>query len=187
MRVRLPIGLGFVVVSCLIAVAGGCGDDDEAPAAGAGAPSHGGAGAGEAGAASADVGVMECRVLGELCHEAEAAGGHSGAHECHELGHESDGSACVAGFADCVTTCVDGSAEKASNCAALGELCHAVDDQDGPLHECHELGHVNDADICAAEFDHCARICLAARELLEPDQDNNAGAGGLASGGAGSR
>ena len=60
-----------------------------------------------------------------------------------------------------------------------------MDDETGPLHECHELGHVNDKDQCAAEFDHCAEICLAARELLE-EGEGAGGAGGSGSAGASS-
>jgi hypothetical protein len=113
--------------------------------------------------------------LGELCHAADS--GEGAAQECHELGHVADGDACALGFAGCVETCVDESAGEEPLCAALGELCHAVDDEDGPLHDCHELGHVNDSAVCAAEFDHCAEICLAAREELEQ------GAGGSGAGG----
>ncbi|HYP87491.1 MAG TPA: hypothetical protein VEQ59_05045, partial [Polyangiaceae bacterium] len=59
-----------------------------------------------------------------------------------------------------------------------GELCHAVDDHDGPLHACHELGHENDAEQCAAAFDDCSAQCLAAREALEEAPAPVAGAGG---------
>lgn len=124
-------------------------------------------------------GEAQCRVLGELCHEADTGSGP--AHECHELGHVNDAAACVEGFSGCVETCVEGSAGEEPLCAALGELCHAVDDETGPLHECHELGHVNDAAVCAAEFDRCAELCLAAREELE----HGHGAGGAGGAGAG--
>jgi hypothetical protein len=172
--------VGLLALGSALAFAG-CGDDDDASPGGGGSAAQGGAGpdhGGESSVGAAD-GVAECQVIGELCHEADTGAG--AAHECHELGHEGDGAACVAGFADCVETCVEGSAGKEPLCAALGELCHAVDDETGPLHECHELGHVNDQELCAAEFSHCATICLAAREELE----HGAGTGGGATGGAG--
>lgn len=154
-----------------------CGDDDdESPLGAAGAPGQGGESGGAAGAPSAASGDAQCRVIGELCHAADA--GEGAAHECHELGHEGDGEACTAGFAGCVETCVDESTGEEPLCAALGELCHAVDDETGPLHECHELGHVNDEAVCAGQFDHCAEICLAAREELEESEAGSGGAGG---------
>lgn len=154
----------------------GCGDDDDdSPVGGAGAPGQGGEPSGNAGAGPVASGDAQCRVLGELCHAAES--GEGAASECHELGHVGDGAACIAGFAGCVETCVEDSAGEEPLCAALGELCHAVDDETGPLHACHELGHVNDEAVCAAEFDHCAEICLKAREELEHGE-GGAGAGG---------
>lgn len=127
-------------------------------------------------------GEAQCEVLGELCHAADTGSG--AAHECHELGHVADGDACIEGFAGCVEACVDGSAGQEPLCAALGELCHAVDDEDGPLHECHELGHVNDRAVCASEFDRCAELCLVAREGLEHGA-GGAGGAGHGEGGAG--
>jgi hypothetical protein len=167
--------IGLLLVNSALAFAG-CGDDDEGapgPSASAGATGQGGAGADPGAVAS---GEAQCKVLGELCHAADSGSG--AASECHELGHVGDEAACVSGFAGCVETCVEFSAGQEPLCAALGELCHAVDDEDGPLSECHELGHVNDRAVCAAEFDHCAEICLAARQGLEP------GAGGAGAGGS---
>lgn len=159
-----------MVGSALVFV--GCGDDDASSAGAAGASGQGGAPAGAAGASAVASGEAQCLVLGELCHAADS--GEGAARECHNLGHEADGDACARGFAGCVETCVDESEGKEPLCAALGELCHAVDDETGPLNACHELGHVNDESVCAAEFDHCAAICLEARERLEH------GAGGAA-------
>lgn len=173
---RACLGL-WMVGSALAFVA--CGDDDDGGPGGAGAPSAGapgaGGGAGE-GAGPVASGEAKCQVLGELCHAADTGSGPIS--ECHELGHVNDADACTAGFADCIEACVPESGGEEPLCAALGELCHDVDDEDGPLSACHELGHVNDAAICAAEFDHCAEICLKAREDLEH------GAGGAGAGGA---
>jgi hypothetical protein len=179
-------GFGLLLVGSAFAFAG-CGDDDDTSPGASGKAAHGGeapaagGSTGQGGAAEAD-GIWQCKVVGELCHEADTGSGD--AHDCHELGHVSDGAACAQAFAGCVETCVDESAGKEPLCASLGELCHAVDDETGPLHECHELGHVNDKATCAAEFDHCAEICLAARELLE-HEDGAAGSGGASVGGAG--
>jgi hypothetical protein len=178
-----------MVVLALLAPTGfvGCGDDDDSTSSSGGSSSGGGqAGAGLGGSASE--GALECEVVGELCHEADLGSGP--AHDCHELGHEGVAATCHAQFKTCIDTCVqdeDGtpSSEQDPKCLALGELCHPVDDKDGPLHECHELGHEGDATACAAAFDDCATKCLAARELLpEPSEG---GAGGVSSvGGASS-
>lgn len=125
-------------------------------------------------------GSAECAVIGELCHESDSGSGD--AHDCHETGHIGDGAVCLSAFADCVALCVPedddgdaGGSQADAHCAALGELCHPVDDHDGPLHECHELGHENDAAACAKAFEACSTQCLAARETLEAE-----GAGGAA-------
>jgi len=90
-----------------------------------------------------------------------------------------------------------GAATGVAECQVVGELCHEADTGAGAAHECHELGHVNDQDLCAAEFTHCATICLAAREELEHGvggsgaggehghgEGGGAGTGGAATGGA---
>lgn len=196
MKSSVRVCLGLVAASAALAFAG-CGDDDDAnPGAGgiathAGAPGHGGAvghggAAGHGGELHGD-GALTCKVIGELCHEADTGSGPG--HDCHELGHVGNADACAEAFDGCITLCTGddtggggaggGGSAPDAYCAALGELCHAADDTDGPLHECHEVGHVGNAANCAAEFDHCATLCLAAREELE------AGVGGAGSGGAG--
>lgn len=179
--------VGLLILGSALAFAGCSDDDDDAPG-GAGSSAQGGEPSGSAGggAGASPVvasGEAQCRVIGELCHAADS--GTGAAHECHELGHENDGEACTTSFAGCVETCVDDSAGKEPLCAALGELCHAVDDETGPLHECHELGHVNDEAVCGAEFDHCAEICLAAREELEHGAGGSGAGGGHGHGEAG--
>jgi hypothetical protein len=165
MKFRFGTGLGLLAVSSVLFGASGCsGDAEDAPALGAG---------GETSAAS---GASECKVLGELCHASDTGSGD--AHECHEMAHRGDGAACLESFASCVDTCVPSEVagvEKDPRCAALGELCHPVDDDDGPLHECHELGHVNDPEICAASFDGCATRCLAALAELEAEAEHGSG------------
>jgi hypothetical protein len=171
MKSIVRAGLGLIALSSAFFLFSGCsGDDDEAnPGAGGG---------------SATSGLAECEVIGELCHESDTGSGP--AHECHEQAHHGNGAECLESFAGCISTCVadegEGS-EKDPRCAALGELCHPVDDDDGPLHECHELGHVNDAEACAAAFDDCATRCVAAREALEAAgaEGGAAGVGGAAS------
>lgn len=162
----------------------GCGDDDDSSPSTGGSGSQAGSGHGgdpdsQGGSAASD-GTDECKVMGELCHEADSGSG--AAHECHEVGHEADGAACLTAFAGCINTCVPEAPEDLSledaRCAALGELCHVVDDKTGPLHECHELGHENDASLCAAKFANCAKICLEARELLEHGEGGAGGGSG---------
>ncbi len=73
-----------------------------------------------------------------------------------------------------------GGASGAEKCAELGTLCHDVDDGDGELAACHELGHAGDPDACEEQYEHCKTLCEAAA--------NHGGAGGAghaAAGGAG--
>jgi hypothetical protein len=49
-------------------------------------------------------------------------------------------------------------------CAELGTICHAVDDGDGPIHDCHTLGHDNDPEVCAENYTRCRELCLSAAE-----------------------
>ncbi|HEX2871915.1 MAG TPA: hypothetical protein VHP33_11675 [Polyangiaceae bacterium] len=205
MKSSLRVGLGLIAVSSLFAFVA-CGDDDDSPtpaahagSGGEGAAAHGGEGAavhggeGHGGAASL---ALECKVLGTLCHEADTGSGTG--HDCHEVGHEGHVDECAEQFDSCIAFCTaeEGAGgaggapveAKDAHCAALGELCHAVDDENGPLHECHELGHVGNAAKCAAGFDECATLCLAAREALPHTPaggaGGTAGAGGASAGGA---
>ena len=189
MRSSLRVGLGLIAVSSLFAFVA-CGDDDDSPTpaaqagnAGEGATAHGGQD-GHGGAASR---TQECKVIGSLCHDADTGSGTG--HDCHEVGREGNAEACAEQFDACITFCTaedegTGGAPaepKDARCAALGELCHVVDDETGPLHECHELGHVGNAAKCEAGFDECAALCLAAREALPPHTEG--GAGGVGAGG----
>jgi hypothetical protein len=188
MKSLVRVSLGVLVVGALFAFAG-CSDDDSGDDAAGGAAQGGTPAQGEGGASA---GAVECEVIGELCHEADSGSGT--AHDCHETGHEGKVAACAAAFDGCVSACVVDEGEgggpgskQDTHCAALGELCHEVDDGDGPLHDCHEVGHVGNAAKCAAEFGHCATLCLAARELLEAGEGGvgGTGAGGHAHSGGG--
>jgi hypothetical protein len=188
MNGTLKLGL-WLLSSAMLGFAG-CSDDD----ASGGAPAQAGAAPGgnaQGQGGSASDGSVECAVLGELCHEADTGPGP--AHDCHEVGHEGEGTQCLLAFADCARTCVPEGAGGSGagidpRCATLGELCHPVDDETGPLHECHEIGHDGDASACAAAFTDCASRCLAARESAEIPVGGAAGssasAGGNAAGGA---
>jgi len=185
MKSSVRVCLSVLAVGSLFAFAG-CGDDDDGMKANeGGSSSHAGSGSGGASDAA-----IECRVIGELCHEADTGTGPG--HDCHEVGHEGVAAACAKEFAGCIQTCVTepgaggaGGAGSAPDprCAALGELCHEVGLQPGPLHDCHEVGHEGVAAACAAEFDSCATQCLAARELLEAGEGAGGGAGGVTSAG----
>lgn len=201
MKSSLRVGLGLIAVSSLFAFVA-CGDDDDSPSpsahagnggGGEGATAHGGDGHSGEGHGGAAALALECKVIGTLCHEADTGSGTG--HDCHELGHEGHVDECAEQFDACISFCTEdegtGGAPaepKDAHCAALGELCHAVDDETGPLHECHELGHVGNAAKCAEGFDECAALCLAAREALPPTPAGGAGgaagAGGVSAGGA---
>jgi hypothetical protein len=181
MKSPLVAYLAVVAAGSLLAFAG-CGDDDGSIQSNEGGSSSN---VGMAGQPPATNGPLECQVLGELCHEADRGSGP--AHDCHETGHQGAASTCVKDFSSCIHTCVTdatdlgaGGASPDPSCIALGELCHEVDDITGPLHDCHETGHIGDAAQCAATFDSCATQCLAARAALETSLG---GAGGATSAG----
>ena len=154
---------------------------------------------GHGGAVEHGEGAVICEVIGELCHAADTGSGP--AHDCHEVGHVGNAEGCAEAFDGCIALCTGddegtGGAGGSgpvpdAHCAALGELCHGVDDGDGPLHDCHEVGHVGNAAGCAEAFDDCATQCLAAHEALEEGAGGGgaggvSGTGGAASAGAAS-
>lgn len=182
MKTSLRTCLSLAAVASLFAFAG-CNDDSDSNGANTAGKSS------SAGAGGAADGAIQCEVIGELCHEADTGSGP--AHDCHETGHVGVAATCAKEFSSCIHTCVTdaddlGSGGAASapdpRCIALGELCHEVDDKTGPLHICHETGHIGDAAKCAASFDSCATECLAARAALESGAGGAGGATG--SGGA---
>lgn len=59
------------------------------------------------------------------------------------------------------------------DCAAISDACHGVDEMGDRAAECHELGHDNDAAVCAAQKASCVDYC------------NALGAGGGGAGGSG--
>ena len=192
MKSKVRLGLGLAVAGCMFVFAG-CGDDDDSSNPGSsGSAGQGGDAHGHGGARGGAILELECKVLGRLCHEADTGTGT--AHECHEIGHEGHVDACADAFDGCIEFCTgaDGSAgagpAQDTHCAALGELCDAVDDLDGPLHTCRELGRANDAAKCAERFDDCATQCFVARDLLESGHGMGgaAGGGGVSSGGVNS-
>lgn len=64
--------------------------------------------------------------------------------------------------------------EGSLECQVLGKLCHVADASPGPAEDCHQVGHVGNAEACTAQFASCIGICT----------DADVGAGGA--GGAGS-
>ncbi len=67
-----------------------------------------------------------------------------------------------------------GGPSSSSECAVLGTLCHAADTGDGPISDCHELGHRGNAENCREQFTACITVCVA----------DDSGAGGTGAGGA---
>lgn len=161
------LGRGLVACSVAYLLASGCaGESDPVRTDGTGGANN------EARA--------ECAAIGELCHAADVGAGPL--HECHEIGHVGDVSQCAAHFAECVGLCVRSEGDDPESgvadgyCAALGELCHPVDELSPMLHDCHEVGHRGEATACKQAFDACATMCLRALE----DSENDASAGGAA-------
>ncbi len=191
----LLLGVGSVLtfVSCSDDddnVGGEAGQSSEGGGSGSG-PTEGGSehagGAAHGGGGHAEAPTV-CRVLGELCHQADT--GDGAASECHDLGHVGDVAVCEQEFDGCIATCVDaGGGEGGAgggagstldpHCAALGALCHLVDTGSGMGAECHEIGHLGVATDCADAFEGCGSFCLEELEKLED------GAGGTGAGGAG--
>lgn len=61
--------------------------------------------------------------------------------------------------------------EGSLECEALGSLCHAEDSGAGPISDCHDTGHVGDADACTEQFASCITACVA-------NEGGEGGAGG---------
>jgi hypothetical protein len=172
-------------VIALFASMPACGDDDPNVEPGSG-------GSGGSGGGDTELGLAMCRALGSLCHAVDDGDGPLA--DCHDLGHAADPEACVEGFQSCIDLCLEaeehgaggaggqggaghagapGPAPGSPLCEFIGSYCHEVDDVDGPLHACHELGHGGDAEACAAQAESCITMCAAAREGL-----GGAGGGG---------
>lgn len=51
------------------------------------------------------------------------------------------------------------------SCDAIIQACHPYDVGEGPVHDCHDLGHgaLNDSE-CASKKDDCLKICAAAAD-----------------------
>ncbi|MFO0739779.1 MAG: hypothetical protein U0270_28025 [Labilithrix sp.] len=48
------------------------------------------------------------------------------------------------------------------SCQAIIEACHPLDVGDGPIHDCHELGHDEGTEAtCAAKKAECLATCVA--------------------------
>lgn len=157
MRKIVQRSLGIAATSFFVAV--GCGDDDDSSP-----NSTGGAGGQSTGGSSAKGGA------------GAATGGAS-------TGGKSTGGATTGGTNAGGMTVGGGGAggsPDTTECEVIGELCHAADDGDGPLHDCHELGHSNDPAVCRERFGSCITQCLAV-----DDGHGGAGGGGGVGGAAG--
>jgi hypothetical protein len=63
-------------------------------------------------------------------------------------------------------------------CNAIIEACHPLDVGEGPIHDCHNLGHeaTSDAD-CIPKKDECLRICVPESDAGATSGDGGADAG----------
>jgi hypothetical protein len=98
--------LGLALLVGAIAVAPGCADDpapDEATGGSSGSSSTKGGSGGDAGAGGA--GTIACMDLGQICHDADDGADTMGA-ECHDIGHEGDGEACLEAYDECIEYCM---------------------------------------------------------------------------------
>ncbi len=49
------------------------------------------------------------------------------------------------------------------SCQAIIDKCHPLDVEEGPIHDCHDLGHAASGDAeCAAQKDRCFALCVEA-------------------------
>lgn len=53
-------------------------------------------------------------------------------------------------------------------CVDLAKICHGFED-DGPLDDCHELGHAFDGDACKEQYVECRTMCEAAEKPKPPE------------------
>jgi hypothetical protein len=61
------------------------------------------------------------------------------------------------------------------SCNEITHACHAFDVGEGPIHDCHELGHAAKSDEpCAAQKAHCLSLCVTDGGV---DAGNDADAG----------
>lgn len=63
-------------------------------------------------------------------------------------------------------------------CNEIIQACHPLDVGDGPIHDCHDLGHEakSDAD-CSPKKDECLRVCVADAGSSGDAGDSGADAG----------
>lgn len=115
----------------------------------------------------------DCDAIVDRCHPLDPGSGPI--HECHETAEsrETSNAMCAAQRASCFAICVatDGGADASTDasadagprdpvCALIGSRCHPYDDHDGGVgHQCHELGHANDASSCASRQAECLAAC----------------------------
>lgn len=45
------------------------------------------------------------------------------------------------------------------DCAEIMEACHPKDEGTGHIHECHEIAHSNETEMCTEMKEHCLSIC----------------------------
>jgi hypothetical protein len=69
-----------------------------------------------------------------------------------------------------------GHSSKYPSCDAIIKACHPFDVGDGPIHDCHDYAHAENAteESCAAKKAECLRICVpsdAGADVLDGARD----------------
>lgn len=127
-------------------------------------------------AANNAAGLAACALIGERCHAYESVS--LVAADCHRYGHANNTAMCLARQSECLAACPvvtdagatdaggggtdagptdAGRADAGTQCQQIGTLCHSTATTLGE--QCHELGHHNDAAMCAARYDECIAEC----------------------------
>jgi uncharacterized repeat protein (TIGR04052 family) len=154
--------IGFIVTSLAASAAfAGCGDDSDGDDGGG----HAGHGE-EGGSSGSSSGGSSTGGRGGGGNGGSTTGGRGGSSTGGSSGSTTGGAAGAAGDGGAGADGGvggemggEGGGATESLCAELGSLCHAYDLGPGPQHDCHELGHGGDEDVCQAQEAACRTAC----------------------------
>jgi hypothetical protein len=107
-----------------------------------------------------------CAQVGSITDESDAGGAAGSGEHTHAGGEGSGGHG---GEDHGAAGGLGGATGETDLCCVLGAICHVVGGADDPkVDECHEIGHENDAEQCAAHFDRCHKLCEGLTDEPEP-------------------